>query len=47
MKPAWIKASLVIVIFGALIFGGFQCINSLTRDSLRASEELNRGVKNK
>lgn len=44
MENPWVKRAIYAVVVGALIFGGAKCIDFLTNDSLRASDELSRGV---
>lgn len=44
MDNPWVKRFITVAIFGGLIFGGVKCVGYLTDDSLRASDELYRGV---
>jgi hypothetical protein len=44
MESGWVKKLVTVALLGVVIFGGIKWVGYLTTDSLRASDELARGV---
>lgn len=44
MNNPWVKRAITVAVFVGLIFGGSKCFDYLTKDSLRASDQLYQGV---